>query len=218
MISVPAHLIATIGGARARLEPRPPQDVAQAVSIDNAVVAPHQTSRENVMTFASHAGMGPFDYHLTRRLVSIRKKYDLPYPARLVRPLPLRPTAALEAGPRPARHYWASASPPRTGTSALLEALRRLAELITLHVQTDLMPSDWHRTPGDLRDWPSTLVQPGDELVPVESRHPQRPGSPLGLANQYKRRPHDVSQREEAWNNLLKVTQRPVHGAVFPLA
>ncbi|HYO34768.1 MAG TPA: hypothetical protein VER97_01740, partial [Geodermatophilus sp.] len=44
-----------------------------------------------------------------------------------------------------------------------LDGIRATAELVALYLQTDLTFRSWDRTPtGDLRDFPSTAVQPAD--------------------------------------------------------
>jgi peptidase M42 family hydrolase len=167
-LPVSAHLLVTITeeighGASHGLD----QDVAETVSIDNAVVAPGQTSREDTINITMGDGTGPFDYHLTRRLLSICKSYDLPYRRDLFDHYRSDLAAALEAGAATRTAlvgFGVDASHGYERTH--LDGLRRLAELITLYLQTTLTFHDWDRNPGDLRDWPTTLVQPGDDLGP----------------------------------------------------
>src|SRR3546814_1313936 len=52
-------------------------DVAEMLSIDNAVCAPGQHSIENGITVPMADMTGPFDYHLTRRLLRICADHDL---------------------------------------------------------------------------------------------------------------------------------------------
>ena len=75
---VTAHLLVTgteeIGhGASHGLDP----EVAEIVSVDAAVVAPGQQSREESVTVAFGYGVGPFDYHLTRRLARLGLDHGL---------------------------------------------------------------------------------------------------------------------------------------------
>ena len=44
-----------------------------------AVVAPGQTSREDTVTVALQDSSGPFDYHLTRRLLALCRRTDIPH-------------------------------------------------------------------------------------------------------------------------------------------
>ena len=167
-LPVAAHLLITITeeighGASHGLD----QDVAETVSIDNAVVAPGQTSREDTINITMGDGTGPFDYHLTRRLLSICKAYDLPHRRDLFDHYRSDLAAALEAGAATRTAlvgFGVDASHGYERTH--LDGLRRLAELITLYLQSTLTFHDWDRNPGDLRDWPTTLVQPADELGP----------------------------------------------------
>ncbi len=167
-LPVSAHLLVTITeeighGASHGLD----QDVAETVSVDNAVVAPGQTSREDTINITMGDGTGPFDYHLTRRLISICKTYELPYRRDLFEHYRSDLAAALEAGAATRTALIGFGVDASHGHErAHLDGLRRLAELITLYLQTSLTFEEWDRNPGDLRDWPTTLVQPGDELGP----------------------------------------------------
>jgi len=167
-LPVSAHLLVTITeevghGASHGLD----QDVAETVSVDNAVVAPGQTSREDSVNIAMGDGTGPFDYHLTRGLIRLCRENEIPHRRDLYDHYRSDLAAALESGAATrtallgfgvdASHGW-----ERTH----LDGLRRLAELISLYLQTKLTFHEWDVHPGDLRDWPTTLVQPADELGP----------------------------------------------------
>jgi peptidase M42 family hydrolase len=165
---VSAHLLVTITeeighGASHGLD----QDVAETVSIDNAVVAPGQTSREDTVNVAMQDSTGPFDYHLTRRLISLLRENDIPYRRDVFVHYRSDLAAALESGAATRTAligFGVDASHGHERTR--LEGLRRLAELVAIYLQTPLTFDAWDRNPGELRDWPTTLVQPGDELGP----------------------------------------------------
>ena len=77
-VPVTAHLLVTcteeIGhGASHGVDP----EVAEIVSVDAAVVAPGQQSRENAATVAMGDGVGPFDYHLTRKLTALATEHGV---------------------------------------------------------------------------------------------------------------------------------------------
>jgi len=79
-IPVNCHLIFTIleevgFGASAVIQ----NDVVEMVIIDNATVAPQQNSSEYGATIAMMDHAGPFDYHLTHKLIDICEKYNIPY-------------------------------------------------------------------------------------------------------------------------------------------
>lgn len=52
-------------------------DVAEMVSVDNSVNAPNQNSAEYNVTIAMMDSTGPFDFHLTRWLIDLCRKYDI---------------------------------------------------------------------------------------------------------------------------------------------
>ncbi len=55
------------------------QDVASMVVVDNSTIAPGQNSSERGVTIAMKDSVGPFDYHLTRKLIRLCEEHDLLY-------------------------------------------------------------------------------------------------------------------------------------------
>jgi peptidase M42 family hydrolase len=55
------------------------QDVASMVVVDNSTVAPGQNSSERGVTIAMKDSVGPFDYHLTRKLIRLCEEHNLWY-------------------------------------------------------------------------------------------------------------------------------------------
>lgn len=81
-------------GASSGLSP----DVAELVSIDNAVCAPGQHSIEHGVTIPMADLHGPFDYHLTRRLCRMAEADGIPYARDIFRFYRSDVAAAIEAG------------------------------------------------------------------------------------------------------------------------
>ena len=54
-------------------------DVASLVAVDNGTTAPGQNSSEFGVTIAMADMTGPFDYHLTRKLVELCTRHDIRY-------------------------------------------------------------------------------------------------------------------------------------------
>jgi peptidase M42 family hydrolase len=99
ILPVPCHLLFTIAeevgvGASAVLY----GDVAEMVVIDNATVAPGQNSWEFGITIAMMDGAGPFDYHLTRKLIELCREYQIEYSRDIFRYYRSDSASALEAG------------------------------------------------------------------------------------------------------------------------
>jgi peptidase M42 family hydrolase len=98
-LPVDCHLLLTISeevgsGASAVLH----QDVAEMVSIDNGTTAPGQNSREWGVTIAMADSSGPFDYHLTHRLLQLCQEFEIPHQRDVFRYYRSDSASALEAG------------------------------------------------------------------------------------------------------------------------
>ena len=139
-------------------------DVAEMISVDNAVCAPGQHSIEHGITVAMADMTGPFDYHLTRRLCRLAEGAGLPVARDTFRWYRSDVAAALEsgAGTRAAlvafgldgSHGW-----ERTE----LASIDAVARLLSLWLQTPLTFARWDASPtGSLRDFPSSR-QPAPE-------------------------------------------------------
>lgn len=79
-LPVDCHLLFTIteevgSGAAAVLH----GDVAELVAVDNATPAPGQQSKERGVTIAMMDESGPFDYHLTRKLIGLCREAEIPH-------------------------------------------------------------------------------------------------------------------------------------------
>ncbi|CAN5123033.1 osmoprotectant NAGGN system M42 family peptidase [soil metagenome] len=134
------------------------EDVAEMVSVDNAVCAPGQHSIEHGVTIPMADMTGPFDYHLTRRLLRLCANANLPCARDIFKWYRSDVAAALEsgAGTRAAliafgldgSHGW-----ERTE----LASVDAVARLLTIWLQTPLTFAAWDATPlGPLREFPSS--------------------------------------------------------------
>lgn len=174
--AVTAHLLVTVTeeighGASHGLDP----DVAEIVSVDAAVVAPGQQSRETAATLAMGDGVGPFDYHLTRNLASIAKEHGVDLVRDVFDYYRSDVAAAVEAGAH-ARvallGFGVDATHGHERTH--LDGLHQLTQLLCLYLQSPLVFPEWDAEPeGDLADFPSLAVQPANEDGPREG--------PIGL-------------------------------------
>lgn len=134
-----------------------PDGIAELVSIDNAVCAPGQASTETGATIPLLDMHGPFDYHLTRKLLTLGKAHGLEVIRDVFKHYRSDVAAALEAGAGArsaliafgldASHGW-----ERTHVDSLMAC----AKLLSLWLQTPLTMDGWdaHQT-GALRDFPS---------------------------------------------------------------
>lgn len=168
---VGAHLLVTcteeVGhGASHGLDP----DVAEIVSVDAAVVAPGQQSREDAVTVAMGDGVGPFDYHLTRRLATLGVEHGVDVVRDVFDFYRSDVAAALEAGAHARVALLGFGTDATHGHERThLRSLEHLARLVCLYLQTDLVFPEWDaEAEGDLADFPSLSVQPAGEEGPQE--------------------------------------------------
>jgi peptidase M42 family hydrolase len=137
-LPVDCHLLFTISeevgtGASAALH----GDVAEMVSVDNATPAPGQNSRETGVTIAMMDASGPFDYHLTHKLLRLCREHGIEHQRDVFKYYRTDAAAALEAGNdlRTALVCFgvdASHGYERTHRSSLVS----LAELLAVYMQS----------------------------------------------------------------------------------
>jgi peptidase M42 family hydrolase len=73
-------------------------DIAEMLTLDNGTTAPGQNSSEFGVTICMADMSGPFDYHLTRRLLQICQEFEIPHQRDLFRYYRCDSAAAVEAG------------------------------------------------------------------------------------------------------------------------
>jgi peptidase M42 family hydrolase len=168
-LPVNAHFLVTIAeevglGASHGLD----ADVAELISVDNAVVAPGQESSEHAVNIAMQDSTGPFDYHLCRRLIGICEAHAIPHRRDVFGFYRSDAASAIEAGAETRAAVVAFGVDASHGHERThLDSLRHTAELIATYVQTDLTFWKWDSHPrGGLAGFPSTLVQPADDKGP----------------------------------------------------
>lgn len=74
------------------------ENVVSMVSIDNGTTATGQNSRETGVTIGMADQVGPFDYHLTRKLIRLCEENDIPYQRDVFRYYRSDSASALEGG------------------------------------------------------------------------------------------------------------------------
>lgn len=98
-LPVDCHILFTISeevgvGASAVLH----GDIAEMVGIDNGTIAPGQNTSEKGVTIAIQDSSGPFDYHLTHKLIGLCDDFGLEYARDVFRYYRSDNAAAIEAG------------------------------------------------------------------------------------------------------------------------
>ena len=156
-----------------------PPDVAELVSVDNAVCAPGQHSIEDGVTIPMADMHGPFDYHLTRKLCRLAEEQGVPYARDVFRYYRSDAAAAIEAGAETraalvgfgldGSHGW-----ERTH----LDSLEATYNLLRAWLQTPLTFAKWDAHPtGKLQDFPSSeQPAPTEQWVPLARGDYTEPG------------------------------------------
>ncbi len=132
-------------------------DVAEMISVDNAVCAPGQHSIEDGVTIPMADMTGPFDYHLTRRLCRLCDEHDVPYARDVFRWYRSDVAAALEAGAGTRAALVAFGVDGSHGWERThLRSVEAVSRLLTVWLQTPLTFARWDASPtGPLREFPS---------------------------------------------------------------
>jgi peptidase M42 family hydrolase len=134
------------------------EDVAEMVSIDNAVCAPGTHSIEDGVTIPMADMTGPFDYHLTRHLCALCEAHEIPYARDIFRFYRSDVAAALEAGAETRAALVAFGLDASHGAERThVDSIVAVARLLCAYLVSPLTFARWDREPqGDLRDFPSS--------------------------------------------------------------
>jgi peptidase M42 family hydrolase len=174
-VAVPheVHLLITIAeevgqGASHGLQ----EDVAEMVSLDNAVCAPGNHSIEDGVTIPMLDQSGPFDYHFTRHLCRLCETHGITYARDIFRFYRSDVAAALEAGAETRAALVAFGVDASHGAERThIDSIEAVAQLLCAYLLSPLTFERWDQAPqGELRDFPSSK-QP----APVE-RFGELPG------------------------------------------
>lgn len=139
-------------------------DVAEMISVDNAVCAPGQHSIEDGVTIPMADQTGPFDFHLTRRLLRLCADHGIPHARDVFAWYRSDVAAALEAGAGTRAALVAFGLDASHGYERThVRSIEAVARLLTVWLQTPLTFARWDATPmGTLSDFPSS-GQPAPE-------------------------------------------------------
>lgn len=165
---VTAHLLVTIAeevghGAAHGLH----GDVAEMISIDTAVVAPSQQSREDAVTVAMQDLHGPFDFHLARRLLRLGEELGIDVVRDVFTFYRSDVAAAIEAGAETRAALIGFGTDATHGHErTTVRAITDTARLVARYLCTDLTFANWDEAPsGPLRGFPSGDQPAGETPV-----------------------------------------------------
>ncbi len=114
-------------------------EVASMVAIDNGTTAPGQNSSEFGVTIAMADQTGPFDWHLTKKLVDLCRENELPYQKDVFRYYRSDSASAIEAGHDVRTALACFGIDGSHGYERIhVHALKTLAQLVAVYVTSPL--------------------------------------------------------------------------------
>ena len=115
-------------------------NVASMITVDNGTTAPGQNSDEFGVTIAMADQTGPFDYHLTKKLVDLCADNDIRYQKDVFRHYRSDSASALQAGADVRTSLITFGVDASHGYERIhMHALRSLAELVTAYASSPVM-------------------------------------------------------------------------------
>ncbi|XHC00646.1 osmoprotectant NAGGN system M42 family peptidase [Nitratireductor sp. ac15] len=136
-------------------------EIASMVTIDNGTTAPGQNSAEFGVTIAMADQAGPFDYHLTKKLVELCREEDIRYQKDVFRYYRSDSASAIEAGHDVRTALIAFGIDASHGYERIhVHALRSVAELATAYVAS---PMEIERDVEEVSDIEGFTEQPTNE-------------------------------------------------------
>jgi peptidase M42 family hydrolase len=115
------------------------QDIAAMVTIDNGTTAPGQSSDEFGVTIAMADETGPFDWHLTRKLVELCRAHDIRFQKDIFRHYRSDSASAIVAGADVRTALACFGIDASHGYERIhMHALRSLAELVTAYATSPI--------------------------------------------------------------------------------
>src|SRR5690606_10845428 len=114
-------------------------DIASMVAVDNGTSAPGQNSSEFGVTISMADMTGPFDFHLTQKLVDLCRANDIRYQKDIFRYYRSDSASAIEAGADVRTALATFGVDASHGYERIhMHALRSLAELLTVYARSDV--------------------------------------------------------------------------------
>jgi peptidase M42 family hydrolase len=136
-------------------------DVAEMVTVDNGTTATGQNSRETGVTIAMADSTGPFDYHLTHKLIGLCRDHGIPHQRDVFRFYRCDSAAAIEAGNDIRTALVCFGIDSSHGYERIhVDALRSLAELLVLYMGSEVAVERDRHALGPLAGFPEQPVEP----------------------------------------------------------
>lgn len=150
-------------------------DIASMVTIDNGTSASGQNSDEFGVTISMADQTGPFDWHLTRKLVDLCREHDIRFQKDVFRHYRSDSASAIEAGADVRTALACFGIDASHGYERIhMHALRSLAELVTAYTTSPVeIARDAEETSG-LEGFPSQPMEEADQRLSPEAEPSNR--------------------------------------------
>lgn len=152
-----------------------PPDCAAMITVDNGTTAPGQSSQEFGVTIGMADMTGPFDFHLTRKLVRLCRENDIRYQTDVFRYYRSDSASALEAGHDVRTALVTFGIDASHGYERIhMHALRSTAELLSAYA---LSPVEIERDAvnlGPISGLPNQSIEPADKSQEMIEAAPKR--------------------------------------------
>lgn len=136
------------------------QDVASMVVVDNSTIAPGQNSSERGVTIAMKDSVGPFDYHLTRKLIRLCEENGLLYQRDVFKYYRSDSASATEAGNDIRTALVCFALDASHGYERThIDSLTEVARLLTLYMQSPVGIKHDIKALNSLKGFPRQVEQ-----------------------------------------------------------
>lgn len=150
-------------------------NVASMIAVDNGTTAPGQNSDEFGVTIAMADQTGPFDWHLTKKLVDLCKAEDIRYQKDVFRYYRSDSASAIEAGADVRTALITFGVDASHGYERIhMHALRSLAELVTAYVQSPVaIKRDFEET-GDAKGFTRQPTAEANQRLSANVKDPEK--------------------------------------------
>lgn len=139
-------------------------DIAAMVTIDNGTTAPGQDSRETGVTIAMADMTGPFEYHLTQKLIGLCEEHAIPFQRDVFRHYRCDSASAIEAGNDIRTALITFGVDASHGYERIhLDALTSLARLVTAYAGSEVQISRDSESMGSLKGFTHQPMHTADD-------------------------------------------------------
>ncbi len=139
-------------------------DVAEMVSVDNGTIAPEQNTSEYGVTIAMQDSSGPFDWHLTRSLLHLCRRFNIEHSRDVFNHYRSDAAAAMEAGNDMRAALICFALDASHGYERThVDSLIALSRLISVYMQSPRLFERDEEALGPIGDLPASEYERIDE-------------------------------------------------------